>query len=73
MEIERPETRGVGVRVGPPYGGPPPDFEPGPPVEYPTSGIEHEFFRDDAMPPAINRQAFQHEAAWAAELQVGGE
>ena len=75
MQLQTPETRGRRVRIEPryPYGGPPEDFfGPGWAVEYPTSGQEHEHFRDAAAPLAINRQAFEHEAAWAAQ-RIGGE
>ena len=69
MHLQTPETRGRRVRVGPPYGGAPEDlFAPGWPIEYPTSGLEHEFFRDDAAPVAVNREPFAHERAWAAEI-----
>ena len=71
--VETAETRRR-MRVGPryPYTGPEDFFGPGWPVEYMTSGLEHEFVRDDAMPSAINRETLAHETVYTAQ-RIGGE
>ena len=65
MHLQTPETRRR-MRIGSrfPYGGPPRDLRPGWPVEYPTNGLEHEFFRDDAEPVAVNREPTTAEIAY---------
>ena len=74
MEVTTPETRGRRVRIGPahPYGGPPEDFfGPGWAVEYTSSGQQHEFFRDDAEPVAVNREPLPHEIEYRKAQEIG--